>query len=151
MLKSPTHSVDLLPSGQGTIEPLTTLEVSNGNGEEDAHRLRDHRLRPVAVPDLDGRRQVLRHAGVLDFLPEGWEKVGAAMSKAQDEALAKLAPALIAAIAKTPAGPVAFSNVKLYDADARVFRDAHDGRRRERPHRRRRPGGESRRCPRTRS
>ena len=29
-------------------------------GKEDAHRLRGHRLRPVAVPDLDGWRQVLR-------------------------------------------------------------------------------------------
>jgi imidazolonepropionase-like amidohydrolase len=43
------------------------------------------------------------------------------MSKAQDAALAKLAPAQVAAIAKTPAGPVAFTNVKLYDSAARKF------------------------------
>ena len=30
MLKSPTHSVDLLPSGTARIDPLTTLDVSNG-------------------------------------------------------------------------------------------------------------------------
>jgi cytosine/adenosine deaminase-related metal-dependent hydrolase len=45
------------------------------------------------------------------------------MSKAQDEALAKLAPALVASLAKTPAGPVAFKDVKLYDSDARKFRE----------------------------
>ncbi len=61
--------------------------------------------------------------GVVSLLPAGWENVGEVMSKAQDEALAKLAPAQYAPIAKTPAGAVAFTNVKLYDADARKFRD----------------------------
>src|SRR6185295_4238575 len=62
-------------------------------------------------------------AGVLSFLPEGWEKVAPDLSKTQDAALAKRAPELVAKIAKTPAGPVAFKNVKLYDSDARQFRD----------------------------
>jgi hypothetical protein len=62
-------------------------------------------------------------AGVLSFLPKGWEKNAPAMSKVQDAALAKQAPALTAAIAKTPAGAVVFRNVKLYDSDARTFRD----------------------------
>ena len=62
-------------------------------------------------------------AGFLNFLPKGWEKNAPAMSKAQDAALAKQAPALTAAIAKTPAGAVVFRNVKLYDSDARKFRD----------------------------
>ena len=37
--------------------------------------------------------------------------------------MARRAPAQYAAIAKTPPGPVVFQNVKLYDADARKFRD----------------------------
>jgi hypothetical protein len=61
--------------------------------------------------------------GVLSFLPEGWEKAGPAMSQAQDAALALLAPAQVAAVAKKPSGPVAFENVKLFDADALTFRD----------------------------
>src|SRR6202012_2039726 len=65
--------------------------------------------------------------GVVSLLPEGWEKAGPAMSKAQDEALAKLAPALVASIARTPAGPVAFKDVKLYDSDARKFREHETG------------------------
>jgi hypothetical protein len=122
MLKSPTHSVDLLPSGQGKIEPLTTLEVSNGTEEKTltAYAITGFGLSPSPVW-MDGGTFF---GMVPDFLPEGWEKAGAAMSKAQDEALAKRAPALVARIAKTPAGPVVFSNVKLYAADARVFRDA---------------------------
>ena len=61
-------------------------------------------------------------AGVLNFLPAGWESAGGAMSKAQDAALAQRAPALVAAIAKTPPGPVAFAHVQIYDSIARKFR-----------------------------
>ena len=37
--------------------------------------------------------------------------------------MAKRAPELMAKIAKKPAGPVAFHNIRIYDADARKFRD----------------------------
>jgi cytosine/adenosine deaminase-related metal-dependent hydrolase len=124
MRKSPNHSVNLLPSGQGSIEPLTTLEVSNGKEKKTltAYAITGFGLSPFPVW-MDGDK-FFGAAGVIAFLPEGWESAGAAMSKAQDEALAKRAPAQYAAIAKTPSGPVAFRNVKLYDADARKFRDA---------------------------
>jgi cytosine/adenosine deaminase-related metal-dependent hydrolase len=123
MLKSPTHSIALLPSGEGKIEPLTTLEVSNGTEKKTltAYAAIGFGLSPFPIW-MDGNR-FFGFAGVLSFLPEGWEKSGPAMSKAQDEALAKRAPALVAAIAKTPAGPVAFRDVKLYDSIARKFQD----------------------------
>jgi Amidohydrolase family len=122
MLKSPTHSVDLLPSGEGKIEPLTTLEVSNGTEKKSltAYAITGFGLSPFPVW-MDGDKFF---GSAPDFLPEGWEKVSDTLSKAQDDALAKLAPALVASIAKTPAGPVVFQNVKLYDSDARLFREA---------------------------
>jgi hypothetical protein len=125
MLKSPDHSINLLPSGTGHIAPLTGLDVTNAKGEKKhltAYAITGFGLSPFPIW-MDGDK-FFGTPGVVAFLPEGWESVGAAMSKAQDEALAKLAPAQYAAIAKTPAGPVAFTNVKLYDADARKFRDA---------------------------
>jgi imidazolonepropionase-like amidohydrolase len=122
MLKSPTHTVDLLPSGQGKIEPLTTLEVSNGTEKKTltAYAATGFGLSPFPIW-MDGDKFF---AAVPGLLPVGWEQVNAALSKAQDEALAKLAPALAAKIAKTPPGPVVFRNVKLYDSDARNFRAA---------------------------
>jgi cytosine/adenosine deaminase-related metal-dependent hydrolase len=122
MRKSPTHTVDLLPSGQGKIEPLTTLEVANGTEKKTltAYAITGFGLAPLPVW-FDGDSFF---AVAPDFVPVGWEKVAAQLSKAQDEALAMRAPALLAAIAKTPSGPVAFENVKLYDADARIFREA---------------------------
>lgn len=122
MLKSPTHSVDLLPSGQGKIEPLTTLEVNNGTEKKTltAYAITGFGLSPFPIW-YDGDR-LFGIAGVLSFVPAGWEKVTDEMSKAQDAALAKRAPAQVAALAKTPWGRVVFKNVKLFDSDARKFR-----------------------------
>jgi cytosine/adenosine deaminase-related metal-dependent hydrolase len=124
MLKAPDHSIRLLPSGTGRIAPLTELDVVNAKGEKKhltAYAITGFGLSPFPIW-MDGDR-FFGNSGVISLLPEGWESAGAAMSKAQDEALAKLAPAQYAAIAKAPAGPVAFANVKLYDSDARMFRD----------------------------
>jgi imidazolonepropionase-like amidohydrolase len=122
MLKAPDHSVNLLPSGKAHIEPLTTLEVSNGSEKKTltSYAITGFGFSPFPVW-YDGDK-MFGTAGVVSFLPEGWEKVGPELSKAQDAALAKQAPALVAKIAKTPASPVAFKNVKLYDADAGKFR-----------------------------
>jgi len=120
MLKSPSHAVDLLPSGRSRIEPLTTLEVTNGVQKKSltAYAVTGFGLSPQPVW-YDGDRFF---AFAPDFVPEGWEKIAPQLMKAQDDALAKRAPALVAAIAKTPPGPVVFQHVKLYDADAQAFR-----------------------------
>jgi len=125
MMKAPDHSIRLLPSGTGHIAPLTELDVTSAKGEKKhltAYAITGFGLSPFPIW-MDGN-QFFGTPGVVAFMPEGWESVGAAMSKAQDDALAKLAPVQYAAIAKTPAGPIAFTNVKLYDSDARKFRDA---------------------------
>ncbi len=123
MRKSPDHSIDLLPSGRGSIAPLTTLEVSNGKEKKTvtAYAIAGFGLSPFPIW-MDGDK-FFGVPGVVSILPLGWESAGAAMSKAQDEALARRAPAQLAAIARTPAGPVVFKNVKLFDADARKFMD----------------------------
>jgi len=124
MMKSPDHAVNLLPSGRGAMEPLTALEVSNGTEKKTltAYALTGFGLSPFPIW-MDGQ-QLFGIAGFLNFLPSGWEKAASAMSKAQDAALAKLAPEMMKKLARTPPGPIAFQNVKLYDADARQF---HDG------------------------
>src|SRR6185437_4192107 len=100
-----------------------TLAVSNGSETKTltAYAITGFGLSPFPIW-FDGNK-LFGIAGVLDFLPEGWAKVGPQLSKAQDAALAERAPELVAKIAKTPMGPVAFRNVKLYDADAQKFRE----------------------------
>ena len=121
MLKSPTHSIDLLPSGKGGIEPLTTLDADNNGVQKrlTCYAITGFGLSPQPVW-MDGNQFF---AFVPGILPAGSEKLDDQLSKAQDDALAKRAPALVAAIARTPPGPVAFKDVKLYDSDARMFRE----------------------------
>jgi imidazolonepropionase-like amidohydrolase len=123
MRKSPDHSIDLLPSGRASIAPLTTLEIGNGTEKKTvtAYAITGFGLSPFPVW-MDGDN-FFGTPGVISLMPEGWEKAAPAMSKAQDEALAKLAPVQLAAIAKVPTGPVVFKNVKLFDSDARRFED----------------------------
>src|SRR6185437_4750845 len=123
LLKASTREVDLLPSGRAKLELLTTLEVSNGSLKKTltCYGITGFGLSPQPVW-MDGTT-FFGQADILSFLPQGWEKVEAALSKAQDEALAKRAPALAAQIARPVQGALAFRNVKLYDADARKFRD----------------------------
>ncbi len=114
LLKSPTHTVDLLPSGQANIEKLATLDVANGTEKKSltCYAITGLGLSPFPVW-MEGDKFFGTYP---DFLPEGWEKVGAELSKAQDTALAKRAPELVAALAHKPPGPIAFENVELYDS-----------------------------------
>ncbi|HEU5400743.1 MAG TPA: hypothetical protein VFU86_05260, partial [Terriglobales bacterium] len=98
LLKSPNHSVNLLPSGQAAMEPLTTLEVSNGTQKKTltAYALTGFGLSPFPIW-MDGQH-FFGVAGVMNFLPQGWESASDPMNNAQDAALAKRAPALLAAL-----------------------------------------------------
>lgn len=123
LYRAPGKSLALAPSGRATLNPLTTLEVSNGSAKKKltAYSIDGLGLGPVPVW-FDGGK-LFGTAGFLNFFPQGWEKVAPQLSKAQDEAIAAQAPALLAKVAPKAAGPVAFNNVRMYDADKRIFRD----------------------------
>ena len=120
---APGKALDLLPSGHAALEPLTALEVAvNG---------RTRRLRAVAITGMDlspapvwmeGDKPI-GLAGAFSYLPEGWEAVAPELNAAQTAALAERSKRLYARIARRPAGPVVFSHVRLYDADALTFRE----------------------------
>jgi imidazolonepropionase-like amidohydrolase len=123
MLKAPGRALDLLPSGRAHIEDLTTADVSNGKETKHltAYAVVGFGFSPLPVW-YDGK-QAFGIANVLSYLPAGWESVAPALSKAQDAALGARAPALMAKIAPKQTAPIAFQNVRIYDSEARVFRD----------------------------
>jgi imidazolonepropionase-like amidohydrolase len=123
LYRAPGRSLALAPSGRATLTPLTTLEVSNGAARKKltAYSIDGLSIGPTPVW-FDGDR-LFGVAGFLNFFPEGWQGVAAQLSKAQDAAIAERAPALLAKVAPRAKGPVVFNNVRLYDADARRFRD----------------------------
>jgi hypothetical protein len=123
LYKAPGRTLALAPSGRATLNPLTTLEVSNGTARKTlaAYTIDGVSTSPVPIW-FDGDR-VFGSASFLNFLPKGWEAVAPQLSKAQDDALARRAPELLAKLAPRQAGAVAFTNVRLYDAHSRTFRD----------------------------
>ena len=123
LMKAGDKGIDLLPGGHAGLEKLVTITVSNGKEKRsvDCYAITGFGLSPFPVW-MDGKK-LFGLVGGIDFLPPGWDGVGTTLVKAQDEALAKRAPELMAKIAKKPAGAVAFHNIRIYDADARKFRD----------------------------
>ncbi|HEX8225880.1 MAG TPA: amidohydrolase family protein [Allosphingosinicella sp.] len=123
LIKAPGRTLTLAPSGKATLNPLTELNVKH-NGQ--SKRLTAYTLDGVGLspqPIWFERDKVFGVASFLNFLPAGWEGAAPQLSKAQDEALAKRAPALLARVAPRQSGPIVFSNVRLYDADSRTFRE----------------------------
>ena len=57
----------------------------------------------------------------ISWLPDGYENEREKLQKAQGDALAARMPALAKSLAKVPTTPVAFTNVKLFDADTVRF------------------------------
>lgn len=123
LYRAPGKTLALAPSGRATLTPLTTLEVGSGAARKKltAYSIDGLSIGPTPVW-FDGDR-LFGVAGFLNFFPEGWSAVAPQLSKAQDAAVAERAPALLAKVAPRAKGPVVFNNVRLYDSDARRFRD----------------------------
>lgn len=122
--RSPDGTIDLLPSGRLRLEQLTTAEVSNGRVARTltAFAITGFGFSPTPVW-YDGDK-FFAFVDVMSYVPDRWKAVVPALSKAQDEALAARAPALVQRIAKRPKGAVVFRNVQIYDAEARAFAKA---------------------------
>ncbi len=124
LLAAPGKSLALLPGGRVQATPLTTAVVGSGATQQTvtAWALTGLSTSPVPVwADANGKFFAIAFG--IGWLPEGYEGELAKLEAAQAKALAARAPALVRDLLKTPAGPVAFTHVKLYDAERRSFRD----------------------------
>ena len=123
-LKAGAAGVDLLPSGHGTLEPTaTTLQATGAKGPE---TIRLHFLKGIGQSPaplwLRGNGKLFGFAGALGLLPEGYEANLKPMIAAQEEAIAKLAPAIATRLLSAESRrPILFRNVKIYDADKERF------------------------------
>jgi hypothetical protein len=121
--QSPNGAIDVLPSGRLTLDKLASAQVSNG--------LQTRTLTAYTINGYGFAPQPVWYNGdsffgavaSVSYVPEGWEGAVPALSKAQDEALAARGPALLERIAPKMPNAVAFENVRLFDADARRFRE----------------------------
>jgi imidazolonepropionase-like amidohydrolase len=123
LLASPDKTLELLPGGKAHAEPLTTLEVGGAGAERKTIRL-------WAVSGLgnsplpvwtDARDQFFGYSQVIGWLPEAYAGEQQRLEDAQAKAMADKTALFAQSLPKVPAGPVAFVNVRMLDAERGRF------------------------------
>lgn len=115
LVANPAQEVVLLPGGRARIEPLANATVGEGAARQHltAWAITGVDATPYAVwIDADGR--FFAWIGGLSFIRSGYEDAQPVLEKIQDEALARQSPVLARTLATTPAGPVAFTDVRTF-------------------------------------
>jgi imidazolonepropionase-like amidohydrolase len=113
----------LLPSGRGVLEDGPTIEVASPAGKQKVslHFMTGVGQSPIPVW-LDGKGGFFGVIGGLALLPAGYEGNLAALEKAQNEAIAAIAPKIAAKFLTAEAKrPILFRDVKIYDAVGKRF------------------------------
>lgn len=121
LLASPARVMKLLPSGEARASKLTTLAVGSGANRRTVTLWGVTGLTTSPMPiwaDANGKFFALLFA--IGWLPDEHALEMQRMLDAQARAMAAQA-SVIAKLAKTPAGPVAFTNVRMFDADGLRF------------------------------
>jgi imidazolonepropionase-like amidohydrolase len=122
LLARPDKTLPLLPSGVARAEKLTTLTVGEGANRKEvtAWAITGVSTQPIPVW-TDANNRFFGLSFFLSWLPDAYAGEHQRITMAQTQALSERAPALRQALLKSPAGPVAFTDVQLFDADAKKF------------------------------
>ncbi|HEU4781561.1 MAG TPA: amidohydrolase family protein [Steroidobacteraceae bacterium] len=122
LLASPDRTLALLPGGKAKAEKLTTLMVGEGAARQEVTAWAMTGINTFPIPVWsDAKGKFFGFSFFLSWLPEQYASEHVRLTEAQSKAMAAQAPALAKALVKSPAGAVAFTNVRMFDADARQF------------------------------
>jgi imidazolonepropionase-like amidohydrolase len=122
ILARPDKTMNLLPGGQARAEKLTTVKLGSGAGEKEVTAWAITGLTNAPIPVWsDANGKFFGFVFFLSWLPEQYAAEHARLNEAQAKAMAAQMPALAKALVKTPPGAVAFTNVRVFDSDARAF------------------------------
>ena len=122
LLASPTKTLPMLPGGLARAEKLTTLTVGEGALKKEVTAWAVTGVANFPVPVwADADNKFFGFSFFLSWLPEAYAGEHARLTEAQSKALAAKAPALAKSLVKVPKGAVAFTNVQVYDSEAKVF------------------------------
>ncbi len=122
LINAPGRTLDLLPGGKAHAERLTTLEVGDGASRQTITCWSVTGVSNSPIPvwtDAKGRFFGVNFG--LAWLPAGYEDALKATEQAQDDALAAAVAKTSQSLPRIPKVPVAFTGVRLYDADAQRF------------------------------
>src|SRR6266550_1867108 len=118
LIASPDKSVILLPGGKATPERLMSLDIGSGDKKKTVTAWAVSGLGNSPIPIWTSANNKFFGLTVgISWLRDGYESEREKLQKAQGDALAARMPTLAKSLAKVPTTPVAFTNVKLFDAD----------------------------------
>lgn len=118
LLAAPDRSLAMLPGGKAKAEKLADLEIGDGAAKQTVTLWSISGVGTSPFPvwtDAKGKFFALTFG--LAWIPADYAGEQQKMQAAQAAAMAAQAPGLARSLAKQPAGPVAFTNVRLFDAD----------------------------------
>ena len=122
LLASADKSLDLLPGGKARAARVVDLEVGNGPTRQTITLWSVTGISTSPLPVwADATSKFFAITFGIAWLPEAYAGEQAKIEAAQAAAMAEQAPALAKALVTVPAGPVAFTGVRLFDADAIRF------------------------------
>jgi len=124
ILAAPDKTMPLLPGGKARAEKLTTVEIGSGAKKQTVTAWAITGVSNAPIPmwaDANGKFFGLVY--FLSWLPEQYAGEHERLNQAQTKAMAARAPALAKSLVKTPTSAVAFTHVKLFDADGKKFLD----------------------------
>jgi imidazolonepropionase-like amidohydrolase len=124
ILATPDKTINLLPGGKARAEKLTTLEVGDGATKKTVTAWAITGVSNEPIPMwAEANGKFFGFTTFLSWLPEQYKGEHERLNQAQSKALAARAPTLAKSLLKTPTSAVAFTHVKLFDADGRRFLD----------------------------
>jgi imidazolonepropionase-like amidohydrolase len=123
LYRAPAQSLTLLPGGKARLSKLATATVGKGASRKTltAYTIEGLSLSPTPIW-MDGGKFFGIVLG-LGLLPEAYADAFLPLQKAQDEALAKRGPEMVRRFGRVAPKPVAFTHVKLFDAEGGRFLD----------------------------
>jgi len=122
LLANPDKSLDLLPGGKARAAKLTSLEVGDGTTRQTINLWAVTGINNSPIPvwaDTHDRFFALTLG--LGWLPEAYAPEQQRLEQAQAAAMATQTAHLATSLVTRPAGPVAFVDVRMFDADSVRF------------------------------
>ena len=122
LVAAPGNRLDLLPGGQARAERLTTMQVGSGTTAKTITLWQVVGVSNTPIPIwTDAAGKFFGVANGMAWLPEPYAGEQARIEAVQTAEIGKQAPLLYKQLVSVPKTPVAFTHVKLFDADKRRF------------------------------
>lgn len=122
LLAAPNRTLQLIPSGTATAEPIAEANIGEGRLAVKVVAWSISGLTPAPMPMwATNSSKFFAIIGELSYIPEEYKESRQILSQIQTAALALKSKALAASLMPTISGPVAFTNVQVYDAEKMRF------------------------------